>query len=54
MAAGITTRTLARWLSIHHDEISKMGVTKFQHLLPPKVAAYVCHELGLDERDFAA
>lgn len=54
MAAGMSGKTLQRWFSSHKEELVRLGVSVRQQLLPPKVVDFVCHELGLDEEDFAA
>ena len=52
MAAGMSRRTMTRWFTDHRKQVEALGVNLHQQLLPPKVVSYVCHELGLDERDF--
>ena len=52
LAAGISKSTMNRWFRDHRQQVEALGVSLHQKLLPPKVVAFVCHELGLDERDF--
>lgn len=51
-AAGMSKRTLSRWLQVHRKELEAQGITKCQKLLPPRAVAFVCRELGVDEEDF--
>ena len=52
LAAGMSERTFARWLSGHTAEMERMGIKPTQRLLPPKAVKYICYELGIDEQDF--
>ena len=52
LAAGMSERTLSRWLSGHAAYMQHIGVKTTQRLLPPKAVKYICHELGIDESDF--
>jgi len=54
MAAGFSLKTLYRWMKTHHEELSSMGITPNQRVLPPKAVEYICYELGIHEEDFAA
>ena len=52
MAAGMSSATMTRWFQCHREVMRSMGVKPSQKLLPPKVAMWVCSELGLQESDF--
>ena len=52
MAAGMSSATMTRWFQSHREMMSRLGVKPTQKLLPPKVALWVCAELGLQECDF--
>ena len=50
-AAGVSTKTLGRWLATKRDVLEKMGVHPRQQLLPPRAVRYICHEYGISEED---
>lgn len=47
-AAGVSPRTLQRWLAEHRDELATMGVKPTAHLLPPIAVRYVVDQYGID------
>ena len=47
-AAGVSRRTLQRWLSRHSDELMMLGVRPRDTLLPPVVVRYVAEQYGID------
>ena len=47
-AAGVSRRTLQRWLSRHSDELMMLGVRPRDKLLPPVVVRYVAEQYGID------
>ena len=46
--AGVSRRTLARWLSLHRTELEQLGLTPSMRLLPPRVVAYICRQYGIE------
>ena len=48
-AAGISSRTLSRWIRTHRMKLMQMGVKRRQKLLPPCAVNFICKELGIDE-----
>ena len=47
-AAGINMRTFQRWLSRHKDELSVLGVSPRDKLLPPVAVKYIAEQYGID------
>ena len=47
-AAGVSTRTFARWLKMHAKQLSKYGVTTGSHLLAPSAVRYVCETFVIE------
>ena len=41
MAAGVSVKTLQRWLSRHREELKKLGVRPRDKLLPPVAVSAV-------------
>ena len=52
MAAGMSSATMSRWFQSHREMMCRLGMKPTQKLLPPKVALWVCSELGIHESDF--
>ena len=48
MAAGVSVKTLQRWLSRHSDELAMLGVRPRDKLLPPVAVKYVAEQFGID------
>ena len=48
MAAGVSVKTLQRWLSRHREELKKLGVKPRDKLLPPVAVRYVAEQYGID------
>ena len=48
MAAGVSVKTLQRWLSRHREERKKLGVRPRDKLLPPVAVRYVAEQYGID------
>lgn len=48
MAAGVSVKTLQRWLSRHREELKKLGVRPRDKLLPPVAVRYVAEKYGID------
>ena len=48
MAAGVSVKTLQRWLSRHSEELAMLGVRPRDKLLPPVAVKYVAEQFGID------
>ena len=48
MAAGVSVKTLQRWLSRHSEELAMLGVRPRDKLLPPVAVKYVAEQCGID------
>ena len=48
MAAGVSVKTLQRWLSRHSYELAMLGVRPRDKLLPPVAVKYVAEQYGID------
>ena len=48
MAAGVSVKTLQRWLSRHREDLKKLGVRPRDKLLPPVAVRYVAEQYGID------
>ena len=47
-AAGVSMKTLQRWLSRHSDELAILGVRPRDKVLPPVAVRYVAEQYGID------
>lgn len=47
-AAGVSVRTLSRWMIRHAEELALLGVRKTTHLIPPKAVEWICEQYGID------
>ena len=47
-AAGVSMKTLQRWLSRHSDELAMLGVRPRDKVLPPVAVRYVAEQDGID------
>ena len=47
-AAGVSVKTLQRWLSRHSDELAMLGVRPRDKVLPPVAVRYVAEQYGID------
>ena len=47
-AAGVSVKTLQRWLSRHREELAMLGVRPRDKLLPPVAVKYVAEQVGID------
>ena len=47
-AAGVSVKTLQRWLSRHRDELAMLGVRPRDKVLPPVAVRYVAEQYGID------
>lgn len=46
--AGVSNRTFQRWLKVHTDELSKLGVTTHAHLIHPQAVRWIAQQYGID------
>ena len=49
--AGVSRNTLAKWLTMHEEELIQRGYDRRMRLLPPKLVTYIMHEYGIVEDD---
>ena len=47
-AAGVSRRTLERWLTCHADQLKAFGVRKYDKMLPPSAVRYICETFDID------
>ena len=47
-AAGVSMKTLQRWLSRHSEELAILGVRPRDKLLPPVAVRYIAEQYGID------
>ena len=47
-AAGVSVKTLQRWLSRHREELAMLGVRPRDKLLTPVAVKYVAEQFGID------
>ena len=47
--AGVSRKTLARWLAVHEEELNKRGYRRAMHLLPPNLVEYIMQEYGITD-----
>ena len=47
-AAGVSMKTLQRWLSRHSDELAMLGIRPRDKVLPPVAVRYVAEQYGID------
>lgn len=50
-ALDISASTLKVWLKPYHEELEKMGVSKFAKVLKPKAVKYICFMLDVEFDD---
>lgn len=46
--AGISSKTLRRWMRPYAGELRAMGVTDTTRLLPPAAVKLICEKLSID------
>ena len=46
--AGVSSRTFARYLAAHREELAKLGVSPHARKLPPKAVWFVCEDYCID------
>lgn len=46
--AGVSSRTFARYLAAHREELAKLGVSPQAQMLPPKAVRFVCEDYCID------
>lgn len=47
-AAGVSLKTLQRWMARHSEELALLGVRPNDRLLPPVAVRFVCEQYGID------
>ena len=47
-AAGVSTKTLHRWLDNNRAKLSRLGVTPHTKLLPPRAVRWICEQYGVE------
>ena len=47
-AAGVSLKTLQRWISNHREELFLLGVRERDRLLPPVAVKYISEQYGID------
>lgn len=46
--AGVSTRTLRRWLKPYQQQLNEIGVKPKDQLLSPKAVKFICDQLSID------
>jgi len=46
--AGVSSRTFARYLAAHREELAKLGVSPHTRMLPPKAVRFICEDYCID------
>lgn len=46
--AGVSTRTLRRWLEPYKGQLSDLGVKAENQLLNPKAVKFICEKFAID------
>ena len=46
--AGVSVRTLRRWMLQHDEQMARLGVSKTSKVIPPHAVRYICKEYGID------
>lgn len=46
--AGVSNRTFGRWLSMHRDELSRLGISHAARLIPPIGVKFICDTFDID------
>ena len=46
--AGVSSRTFARYLAAHREELAKLGVSPQARMLPTKAVRFVCEDYCID------
>ena len=47
-AAGVSGETFRKWLQSDKQQLTAMGVTLYQQLLPPNAVRYICEKYCID------
>ena len=45
--AGVSERTLRRWLKQHKEKLKQMGVEEHSKVIPPRAVQYICEAYGI-------
>lgn len=46
--AGVSPRTFCRWLSLHREQLSGLGIAPNARLIPPVGVRYICEHYGIE------
>lgn len=46
--AGVSERTLRRWLKQHKEKLKQMGVEEHSKVIPPRAVQYICEAYGIE------
>lgn len=46
--AGVSTRTLRRWLKPYQQQLNEIGMKPKDQLLSPKAVKFICDQLSID------
>lgn len=46
--AGVSSKTLRRWMNSCQSELDDMGVTRESKLLPPAAVKLICEKFAID------
>ena len=46
--AGVSTKTLRRWLKPYQQQLTELGMQPKDQLLGPKAVKFICDQLSID------
>lgn len=46
--AGVSSKTLRRWMNRYQSELDELGVTRKSRLLPPSAVKFLCEKFSID------
>lgn len=46
--AGVSSKTLRRWMNSYQSELDDMGVARNSRLLPPAAVKFLCKKFAID------
>ena len=46
--AGVSTKTLRRWLKPYQQQLTELGMQPKDQLLSPKAVKFICDQLSID------
>ena len=47
-AAGVSLKVLNRWLEPHRQQLTNLGVGKYDKMLPPSAVNYICSTFEIE------